>query len=144
MQGTTVASVMMNVKVKAFPNTLFRHLILPSSQIDGDTCRSPRPDEHSERLEEQQNRECQRQSGHCQRPDSLTDKDTVDNIIKSIHHCTDHCRYRIMQQQPADLLMLQPPCYFVAIFIPFNLKQNFYFLPGKIYCHKRETLFPCP
>ena len=109
MQGTTVASVMMNVKVKAF-----RHLILPSSQIDGDTRRSPRPDEHSERLEEQQNRECQRQSCHCQRTDSLTDKDTVDNIIKSIHHCTDHCRHRIMQQQPADPLMLQPPCYFVC------------------------------
>ena len=82
--------------------------------MDGDTGSRTCPHQHAECLQEEQDREGQRQSGNSQRTDSLTDKDTVYNIIQSIYHRPDHRRDSILQQQAAHFLVLQPSDYFIC------------------------------
>ena len=81
---------------KGISQDLFRHLVRFPPQMDGDTGSRTCPHQHAECLQEEQDREGQRQSGNSQRTDSLTDKDTVHNIIQSIYHRPDHRRDSIL------------------------------------------------
>ena len=82
-------------------------LVRLAPQMDGDPCSRSRTYQHTEGLQEKQDREGKRQARDGHRANTLSNKNTVDNVIKRVDHRTDDSGDGVMEKQRRDPLVLQ-------------------------------------